>query len=395
MLVGGAARPGLGGGAGAGQTPGRGYRRHRPGQGRPPGRRQSARTPWSTPAACFPAGGGGAGRADRHAEQPRHGLLAVLGHGHCPGPAGGLGSVPAAGQAVACRRAARHPAQLEVGGGNGPVHHFHHLQQPPAAGEFAAASGREAAPDLEAIYGLEFIRDLAAGSLARNSSPTTSPRTPSTSTAIHGCWPAPARWRRQRPRSCSGPGLPSSAWKSNRNCTATGSAPAPWSTVLGPVTKSYVDHLLAASASGSYGVLVAALLPCFWLYAEVGTDTSRPVPRGRRPGGAPLCRMAADLRRRRFRAATREAIAMVDDAGRKASGDERAAMVAGLQAVVPARSGFLRRAAAARLTAEGRGSRYDSRARFRIVSAVPTVVPITDNPPEPASFAAEGKISVF
>ena len=39
---------------------------------------------------------------------------------------------------------------------------------------------------------------------------------------------------------------------------------------LGPVTKSYVDHLLAASVSGSYGVLVAAVLPCFWLYAEVG-----------------------------------------------------------------------------------------------------------------------------
>ena len=28
---------------------------------------------------------------------------------------------------------------------------------------------------------------------------------------------------------------------------------------LGPVTKSYVDHLLASSASGSYGVLVAAV----------------------------------------------------------------------------------------------------------------------------------------
>lgn len=35
-------------------------------------------------------------------------------------------------------------------------------------------------------------------------------------------------------------------------------------------TTAYLTHLIAAGASGDYGVLVAALLPCFWMYQDVG-----------------------------------------------------------------------------------------------------------------------------
>ncbi|MBX0300506.1 bifunctional hydroxymethylpyrimidine kinase/phosphomethylpyrimidine kinase [Cryobacterium sp. 1639] len=35
-------------------------------------------------------------------------------------------------------------------------------------------------------------------------------------------------------------------------------------------TTAYLNHLAAAGASGDYGVLVAALLPCFWMYQDVG-----------------------------------------------------------------------------------------------------------------------------
>ena len=35
-------------------------------------------------------------------------------------------------------------------------------------------------------------------------------------------------------------------------------------------TTAYLNHLAAAAASGDYGVLVAALLPCFWMYQDVG-----------------------------------------------------------------------------------------------------------------------------
>ena len=33
---------------------------------------------------------------------------------------------------------------------------------------------------------------------------------------------------------------------------------------------AYVDHLLAVARGGSFPMLVAALLPCFWIYQEVG-----------------------------------------------------------------------------------------------------------------------------
>ncbi|AXH37423.1 bifunctional hydroxymethylpyrimidine kinase/phosphomethylpyrimidine kinase [Humibacter sp. BT305] len=39
----------------------------------------------------------------------------------------------------------------------------------------------------------------------------------------------------------------------------------------GATTTAYLDHLLAAGARGDYAVLIAALLPCFWLYHDVGT----------------------------------------------------------------------------------------------------------------------------
>jgi hydroxymethylpyrimidine kinase/phosphomethylpyrimidine kinase len=35
-------------------------------------------------------------------------------------------------------------------------------------------------------------------------------------------------------------------------------------------TRDYLDHLRAAADHGDHGVLVAALLPCFWLYRDVG-----------------------------------------------------------------------------------------------------------------------------
>lgn len=36
-------------------------------------------------------------------------------------------------------------------------------------------------------------------------------------------------------------------------------------------TTGYVDHLLAAATRGDYGELIAALLPCFWVYVDVGS----------------------------------------------------------------------------------------------------------------------------
>jgi len=42
-------------------------------------------------------------------------------------------------------------------------------------------------------------------------------------------------------------------------------------TPAGPTTTAYLNHLLAAADRGDYGVLVAAVLPCYWLYSDLGS----------------------------------------------------------------------------------------------------------------------------
>jgi thiaminase/transcriptional activator TenA len=42
------------------------------------------------------------------------------------------------------------------------------------------------------------------------------------------------------------------------------------STPVGPTTLAYTSYLLAVCATGSYAEAVAAVLPCYWVYREVG-----------------------------------------------------------------------------------------------------------------------------
>ena len=95
---------------------------------------------------------------------------------------------------------------------------------------------------------------------------------------------------------------------------------------LGPVTKSYVDHLLASSVSGSYGVLVAAVLPCFWLYAEVGETLHGQFLAAGSPSGHPYAEWLRTYADEDFAAATRQAVRITDDAALAASETERQAM---------------------------------------------------------------------
>jgi thiaminase/transcriptional activator TenA len=43
-------------------------------------------------------------------------------------------------------------------------------------------------------------------------------------------------------------------------------------TPLSPACHHYVSYLIATAHADSYEVLLGALLPCFWIYAEVGRD---------------------------------------------------------------------------------------------------------------------------
>ena len=227
--------------------------------------------------------------------------------------------------------ALREASALDVGSGNGPVHHFHHLQhlqggQGPAAGEFAAALRAGAAGDLEAIYALDFVRGLADGTLPEHEFAyylaqdaiylNGYSRVLARAAAIAPTEAEQLFWARSAQTCLEVESELHRSWLSTRLTAST----------LGPVTKAYVDHLLAASVSGSYGVLVAAALPCFWLYAEVGSTLHREFLAGGAPGEHPYAGWLRTYADEDFAAATRQAIAYTDTAAGRASESERQAM---------------------------------------------------------------------
>jgi hydroxymethylpyrimidine/phosphomethylpyrimidine kinase len=242
--------------------------------------------------------------------------------------------------------ALREASVLDVGTGNGPVHHFHHLQRiqdgqhltdgqrgrhhpgghGPAEGEFAAALRAGATGDLEAIYALDFVRGLADGTLPEHEFAyylaqdaiylNGYSRVLARAAAIAPTEAEQLFWARSAQTCLEVESELHRSWLSTR----------PTAPSLGPVTKSYVDHLLAASVSGSYGVLVAAALPCFWLYAEVGSTLHREFLAGGAPGAHPYADWLRTYADEDFAAATRQAIAYTDTAARRASESEREAM---------------------------------------------------------------------
>jgi thiaminase (transcriptional activator TenA) len=46
----------------------------------------------------------------------------------------------------------------------------------------------------------------------------------------------------------------------------------------GPITQAYISHLQSVARGGSLGDLVAAVLPCYWIYGEVGRRLFRNRP---------------------------------------------------------------------------------------------------------------------
>lgn len=47
----------------------------------------------------------------------------------------------------------------------------------------------------------------------------------------------------------------------------------------GPITQAYIDHLQSVARGGTLGELVAAVLPCYWIYGAVGRRLFRNRPR--------------------------------------------------------------------------------------------------------------------
>ena len=47
----------------------------------------------------------------------------------------------------------------------------------------------------------------------------------------------------------------------------------------GPITQAYIGHLQSVARSGTLGEIVAAVLPCYWIYGEIGRRLYRNRPR--------------------------------------------------------------------------------------------------------------------
>jgi thiaminase/transcriptional activator TenA len=93
-------------------------------------------------------------------------------------------------------------------------------------------------------------------------------------------------------------------------------------TVKGPVTQAYIHHLQAVARGGSLGELVAAVLPCYWIYGEVGKRLYKGRPREPKIYREWIELYASEA----FWKPVREQIRLVDETGAHASSRERRLM---------------------------------------------------------------------
>lgn len=91
-----------------------------------------------------------------------------------------------------------------------------------------------------------------------------------------------------------------------------------------PVTRAYIDHLQSVARSGTLGELVAAVLPCYWIYGEAGRRLYKGRPRKPEIYREWIEIYAAES----FWQPVREQIALMDRIGAIASSREKTLMAA-------------------------------------------------------------------
>jgi len=92
-------------------------------------------------------------------------------------------------------------------------------------------------------------------------------------------------------------------------------------TPMAPTCQAYTDYLMTSCVVGSYGVGIAAILPCFWIYQDVGARIAagHVTPN-------PYAKWIETYSDEGFAEATRTAIAIMDRAADDTSETDRAAM---------------------------------------------------------------------
>ncbi|QHF23979.1 bifunctional hydroxymethylpyrimidine kinase/phosphomethylpyrimidine kinase [Rathayibacter sp. VKM Ac-2804] len=204
---------------------------------------------------------------------------------------------------------------LRVGEGNGPIDHFHRLHAPAFCARMWAGTEQLRAE----IDALPFVTALGDGSLARDDFEwyleqdalylteyarvlaIAAQRAPSTAEQVF--------WSESSASALAAEAQLHRGRLGERTTTASAT------------TRGYVDHLLAVGARGGYGEIVAALLPCFWLYADIGERLAA----ANRPGHA-YADWLVTYADPAFAAATERALAITEEAAARGTNAERAAM---------------------------------------------------------------------
>src|SRR5947207_7168617 len=92
----------------------------------------------------------------------------------------------------------------------------------------------------------------------------------------------------------------------------------------GPMTQAYIGHLQSVARGGTLGEIVAAVLPCYWIYGEVGRRLYR-----NRPSKPKIYRQWIETyASEAFWKPVREQIRLTDKLGAAASSSEKKLMTA-------------------------------------------------------------------
>ncbi|UAJ79500.1 bifunctional hydroxymethylpyrimidine kinase/phosphomethylpyrimidine kinase [Leifsonia sp. ZF2019] len=171
----------------------------------------------------------------------------------------------------------RHGSELEVGTGNGPISHFAGLWRrggtttAPTAEDVESAWWNEIGALRADIDDLPFVRGLGDGTLPRDEflgylAQDALYLRDYARVLAHAARLAPASdelvfWADSAQGAIAGELQLHESWLTEEALRAV---------EPDPVTTAYLNHLLATAARGDYRVLAAALLPCFWIYQDVG-----------------------------------------------------------------------------------------------------------------------------
>ena len=90
----------------------------------------------------------------------------------------------------------------------------------------------------------------------------------------------------------------------------------------GPITEAYTKHLQAVARGGTLAEIVAAVLPCYWIYGEVGRKLHRNRPKKPKIYREWIETYASE----EYWKPVREQIRLMDELGARASSDERRLM---------------------------------------------------------------------